>query len=56
MDRGRFLQTTAGLAGLVALGRLPGDIARARPPRFDIDWCQVLKSSTYVAMQDLIPP
>ena len=37
MDRRRFLQTTAGLAGLVALGRLPGDIARAAPPRFDMD-------------------
>ena len=35
MDRRRFLLSTAGFAGLVLLGRLPGDAARAAPPRFD---------------------
>ncbi len=37
MDRRRFLYAGAGVAGLTLVGRLPGDLARAAPPRFDMD-------------------
>ena len=37
-DRRRFLLGTGGgIAGLVVLGQLPGELARAAPPRFDMD-------------------
>jgi alkaline phosphatase D len=41
LDRRRFLQGGAALAGLIALSRLPGDAAHAAVPRFDTYPCKL---------------